>query len=220
MWDAWGWSYGVLRPEAVEGVPDAAEAKRELSSYYELSYEGSHPLKYYSGVGLRTSDCAGNGIAEVGFVGRVLMNAHHALEYGLAEGRGDLVRQAESVFGSYLEHGFTAAGLLRERVDYGRSAEGREDGVYSIRRQSEGVCAILSYLEGEESRGREHPGWDSRARALLDVLAGLQREDGSFPRKFSGVLEPVDSTGGSTASAERCLPKAAKRCHTRPALEV
>lgn len=84
---------------------------------------------------LRTADCESTGIAEVGFVGRVLLNAFNALEYAEANGREKLAAEARSIFDSYLQYGFTPGGLIREVVDFKRE---RETDVYSIRRQSGG----------------------------------------------------------------------------------
>lgn len=199
--DVWEYSYGKLCPEPVEDVCTPAEAKTRLSKFFEQSYVDSHPLKYYSGTGLRISDCKSNGKAEVGFIGRVLMNAFNALEYGYSVSEQGLVKDAESVFSSYLEYGFTPGGLFREDVDFDRDADGAERGVYSIRRQSEGICAVLSWLDYESAAGRSHTEWDARIRTLLDRFLLLQNQDGSFPRKFDDSLTVKDASGGSTSSA-------------------
>ena len=49
-------------------------------------------------------------------------------------------------------------------VDFKRE---RETDVYSIRRQSEGVYALLNYLAYEKQQGRSHPEWEARIRTLL-----------------------------------------------------
>lgn len=41
---------------------------------------------------MRTDDCQNTGSAEVGFVGRVLLNAFNAWEYGWKNNRADLKR--------------------------------------------------------------------------------------------------------------------------------
>ena len=199
--DVWEYSYDRLAPQPVEVRHTAEEAKAILSGFFTQSYVDSHPLKYYSGVGLRTADCKPNGTAEVGFIGRVLLNAFNALEYGQSSSMENLATQAESVLDSYLEHGFTPGGLFRENVSFDKSPEGYEDGIYSIRRQSEGICAILSYLDYEKDAGRRHPEWEARIRTVLDRFLLLQEEDGSFPRKFNDALEVKDPSGGSTSSA-------------------
>ena len=199
--DVWEYSYDRLAPQPVEVRHTAEEAKAILSGFFTQSYVDSHPLKYYSGVGLRTADCKPNGTAEVGFIGRVLLNAFNALEYGQSSSMENLATQAESVLDSYLGHGFTPGGLFRENVSFDRSPEGYEDGIYSIRRQSEGICAILSYLDYEKDAGRRHPEWEARIRTVLDRFLLLQEEDGSFPRKFNDALEVKDPSGGSTSSA-------------------
>src|SRR5690606_40344571 len=118
-----------------------------------------YDLKYYSGVHLRTDDCEHTGSAEVGFVGRVLLNAYNALEFGEKHGDQKLVDEASAIFSSYLEHGFTKNGFFREFVDYTHNSE---TDVLSIRRQSEGVFALLNYLHYEKTKGRKHPDWESK----------------------------------------------------------
>ena len=196
--DVWNYSFDALDPQPVKPRYTPAEAKAILAEYFAQSYVGDYPLKYTSGVELRTTDCESTGIAEIGFVGRVLLNAYNALEYGEANGREDLAANARSIFDSYLRYGFTPGGLLREVVDFKRE---RETDVYSIRRQSEGVYALLNYLAYEKQQGRSHPEWEARIRTLLEKFLSLQNPDGSFPRKFRDNLTVVDASGGSTPSA-------------------
>lgn len=196
--DVWNYSFDALDPQPVKPRYTTAEAKAILAEYFAQSYVGDYPLKYTSGVELRTADCESTGIAEIGFVGRVLLNAYNALEYGEANGREDLAANARSIFDSYLRYGFTPGGLLREVVDFKRE---RETDVYSIRRQSEGVYALLNYLAYEKQQGRSHPEWEARIRTLLEKFLSLQNPDGSFPRKFRDNLTVVDASGGSTPSA-------------------
>lgn len=196
--DVWNYSFDALDPQPVKPRYTPAEAKAILAEYFAQSYVGDYPLKYTSGVELRTADCESTGIAEIGFVGRVLLNAYNALEYGEANGREDLAANARSIFDSYLRYGFTPGGLLREVVDFKRE---RETDVYSIRRQSEGVYALLNYLAYEKKQGRSHPEWEARIRTLLEKFLTLQNPDGSFPRKFRDNLTVVDASGGSTPSA-------------------
>ena len=147
---------------------------------------------------MRTDDCASTGSVEVGFVGRVLLNAFNALEYGEANGRADLVEKANAVFDSYLQHGFTPNGFFREFIDYTHNVEPTE---LSIRRQSEGVFAIMHYLGYERKNKRRHPEWENKMKHILDAILKLQNEDGSFPRKFDDSYAIVDVSGGSTPSA-------------------
>lgn len=196
--DVWNYTYDSFRPEPVETVYDADKAKSVLANFFRESYVDKYDLKYYSGVHMRTADCDNTGSIEVGFVGRVLLNAFNALEYGESTGDGKLVADAKSVFDSFLAHGFTPNGFFREFVN---ADKGTETKVYSIRRQSEGAYAILNYLSYEKRQGRKHPEWEARIHALLDNFIRLQNADGSFPRKFDDNFTVVDPTGGSTPSA-------------------
>ncbi len=196
--DVWKYTYDIFRPEPVETGYDASSAKSVLANFFRESYVDRYDLKYYSGVHMRTADCDNNGTVEVGFVGRVLLNAFNALEYGESAGDRELVSDATAVFDSFLEHGFTPNGFFRESVNFAR---GNETKVYSIRRQSEGAYAVLNYLSYEKKHGRRHPEWEKRIRTLLDNFIRLQNGDGSFPRKFDDSFVVADPTGGSTPSA-------------------
>ena len=194
----WNYSFDVMRPQIVEGQRSAEDTKELLTKFYTDSYVDDYEIKYFSGVELRTDDCKSTGVAEVGFVGRVLLNAYNALEYGEANNRQDLVRIANSIFDSYLKNGFTSNGMFRELVDFEHN---REEEIYSIRRQSEGIYAILNYLKYEKTKKRSHPQWEERITTLLGNFLKIQNEDGSFPRKFDDNLNVSDKSGGSTPSA-------------------
>lgn len=71
--------------------------KEVLSNFFVESYVDDTPTKYYSGVELRTATCENLDVAEVGFVGRTLLNAFNALEYGESQNRKDLVDNANSI---------------------------------------------------------------------------------------------------------------------------
>ena len=204
--DTWNRTFDALDPQPIEPRYTPEQAKAVLSEYFVQSYVDDYPLKYTSGVELRTAAPTSNGIAEIGFLGRVLLNAFNALEYGEATRNDTLVKQAEAIFASYAREGFTSGGLFREVVDFQR---GRETDIYSIRRQSEGAYAVLTYLDYEKRHGRTHPEWEKRLRVLLEKLLRIQNADGSFPRKFRDDSSVVDVSGGSTPSATLPLTMAA-----------
>ena len=194
----WEYSYDTYRPQPVDTVYSVDRVKEVLSRYFTTSLVTSYPLVYNSGTHIRVADCHSKGVAEVGFVGRTLLNAFNALEYGYQQGREDLQENSNKVFDSYLQQGFTPAGFLREYVDFDKQTEGKD---LSIRRQSEGIYAVLHYLQFEQKNGRRHPEWEARIRQMLDSFLRLQNADGSFPRKFRDDFSVVDGSGGSTPSA-------------------
>lgn len=194
----WEYAFDTFRPAPVDGMPGTEQMKAMLSRYFTESYTDTHPLKYTSGVHLRVHDCDRRGSAEVGFVGRVLLNAFNALEYADEKGLDTLRRQSLAIFDSYLRHGFSDGGFFHEFVDY---ETGYTEPVHSIRRQAEGVYAMLHFLKYEAERGRRHPAWEKHLRQLLDRFVELQRPDGSMPRKFDDALAVTDPSGGSTPSA-------------------
>lgn len=212
----WEYSYDTMKPQKVMGTLDNANAKATLAKYFTGSYVDTHELKYFSGCAIRCITADPVGTAEVGFVGRTLLNAYNALEYGESNGRDDLVKMARNIFDSYLEHGFSANGFFRDVIDYDNNWENE---TYSIRRQSEGVMAILYYLQYEKQHKRKHPEWEAKIKGVLDNFAKLQQADGSFPRKFNDKLEIKDPTGGSTPCATLPLTMAYKYFGTKSYLE-
>lgn len=194
----WEYSYDSMAPGLVGTPYSEADMKETISNYFINSYVGDKPLKYNSGVHLETAGCDRNGIAEIGFIGRVLLNAFNALEYGEQQNKPLLVKNGRLTFDSYLENGFTPHGFFREFVNFD---DNTETGALSIRRQSEGVYAVLYYLDYERKQKRKHPEWEAKLKQVLDLILKCQYEDGSFPRKFTDNLTVVDKSGGSTPSA-------------------
>ncbi|MGQ1891603.1 hypothetical protein ACT29H_14275 [Thermophagus sp. OGC60D27] len=203
----WTSTFDYLKPQAVSLLYSENEIKRTLSNFFVESYVESEDLNYFSGIHLRTDECKDMGGAEVGFIGRVLLNAFFAHQYAIENGHLEVGKIAAKILNSYLENGFTDSGFFRESINYHTH---EESDVYSIRRQSEGVYAILNYLDYERKHGRNHPGWEGRMKKLLSNFLRLQNGDGSFPRKFKDNFELIDSTGGSTASAIVPLVMASK----------
>lgn len=195
---AWEYCYDTYAPQPVDTPYSIDDMKNTLSSFFVNSFMSKPELSYFSGVGLRTEDCQSNGEAEVGFVGRVLLNAFNAWEYGWESNREELKANSQKIFDSYLKNGFTPAGFFKEFVNVDRKFE---EPVHSIRRQSEGIYAMLHFLMYEKEQKRRHPEWDERMKKMLDMFMQLQNEDGSFPRKFRDDFSIVDKSGGSTPSA-------------------
>lgn len=203
----WEYSYDTNCPQPVNTPYTVDRMKEVMSNFFVESYVNNTSAHYYSGVELETATCASTDVAEVGFVGRTLLNAFNALEYGAQQKRPDLVDNANSVFDTYLQNGFSQAGFINEVVHYNRELK---DPVHSIRRQSEGVYAVLNYLNYEKQQKRKHPEWEKRIKGMLDSFLRLQNADGSFPRKFKDDFSIVDESGGSTPSATLPLVMAYK----------
>ena len=77
--------------------------KEVMSNFFVESYVSGNATNYFSGEGLLTATCESGSVAEIGFVGRTLLNAFNALEYGEANQRAELVQNANAVIDSYLE---------------------------------------------------------------------------------------------------------------------
>lgn len=195
----WHNSFDLMEPQPLENQKFSDhEIKSTLTEYFKSSYIDLGELKGFSGAHLETETCESVPILEIGFIGRVLLNAFNALEYGEANQDEGLVEMANTIFESYAQNGFNEQGLIREYIDFGR---GEEPNVYSIRRQSEGLYAMLLFLKYENQKGRKHKELETKTKNLIDKLLTLQLADGSFPRKFASDLSLIDITGGSSPSA-------------------
>ena len=194
----WEYCYDTYQPKPLNATCSIEEVKGVLSNFFVASLVENKPLVYNSGAHIKVADCKSAGKAEVGFIGRVLLNSFNAWEYGWQQGREDLKANSLKVFDSYLKNGFTEAGFFKEYVDFDKDFE---EPVHSIRRQSEGIYAMLHFLDYEKEYERRHPEWESRLKRMLDMFLNLQNEDGSFPRKFRDDFSVVDASGGSTPSA-------------------
>lgn len=107
----WQYSYDTYHPEPVDTFYSVKQIKDVLSNYFTNSLVDKYPLIFNSGVHLRVDDCMTRSIAEVGFIGRTLLNAFNAWEYGWETGRDDLKENSRRIFDSYLSHGFTRSGF-------------------------------------------------------------------------------------------------------------
>ncbi len=214
--DVWNYTYDTLNPTPVAMDLDNDQAKGYLANYFRSSFVDDYDMKYYTSCGIRTDDCANNGQFEVGFVGRVLLNAYNALEYGRTHGDQAMVDNATSIFNSVLEHGFTPNGFFKETMNL---ENGDEADILSIRRQSEGVFAVLNYLDTERRLGKRNKEWENKISVLLDNMLSLQNSDGSFPRKFRADMSIHDAAGGSTPSATLPLTMAYRYFKNKKYLE-
>ena len=201
----WQLCFDNLKPQALKPLFTPDEMKKGLTNYFRQSYVSNYPLKYNSGHTLLTSDCKPFPEAQVGFCGRVLLNAFNAIEYGEQHGEQDLVTMGNEILESYLQHGLTSAGYFYDDVNFTRGFPTDDKVVHSIRQQSEGVYAILLYLKYEKAHGRRHPQWEARIKGILDGFLKLQKADGSFARKYHDDGTDVDATGGSTPSSTSAL---------------
>ena len=201
----WEYCFDRLNPQPLKPLYTAEQMKQGMSNYFTKSYVDRFPLKFNSGHGLRCDDCKPFTHMQIGFCGRVLLNAFNALEYGEAHNRPDLVKLGNDVFDSFLEHGFTSRGYFWDNIIYGKEEPTEETIVHSIRQQSEAAYAVFHYLRYERLHGRQHKAWEKKLRTLLDNFVGLIKSDGSFARKYHDNGTDIDGSGGSTPSATSTL---------------
>ncbi|MBW4766157.1 hypothetical protein [Hoylesella nanceiensis] len=199
----WQYSFDKMRPQPITPLYSADEMKGQLTNYFRSSFVDKFPLKYNSGITLETENCNPYTEVQLGFCGRVLLNAFNEIEYGETHHQTDLFNMGQDIIKSWLQNGFTAQGWFIDWVNYSEGMP--KEFVHSIRQQSEGIYAILHYLNYEKKHGRQHPEWEKRTRQLLNNLIALQKSDGHFARKYNDAGEDIDASGGSTPSATSTL---------------
>lgn len=199
----WQYSFDKMRPQPITPPYSADEMKGQLTNYFRSSFVDKFPLKYNSGITLETENCNPYTEVQLGFCGRVLLNAFNEIEYGETHNQTDLFNMGQDIIKSWLQNGFTAQGWFIDWVNYSEGMP--KEFVHSIRQQSEGIYAILHYLNYEKKHGRQHPEWEKRTRQLLNNLIALQKSDGHFARKYNDAGKDIDASGGSTPSATSTL---------------
>jgi hypothetical protein len=199
----WQYSFDKMRPQPITPLYSADEMKGQLTNYFRSSFVDKFPLKYNSGITLETENCNPYTEVQLGFCGRVLLNAFNEIEYGETHHQTDLFNMGQDIIKSWLENGFTAQGWFIDWVNYSEGMP--KEFVHSIRQQSEGIYAILHYLNYEKKHGRQHLEWEKRTRQLLNNLIALQKSDGHFARKYNDAGKDIDASGGSTPSATSTL---------------
>ncbi|WP_278989979.1 hypothetical protein [Segatella bryantii] len=198
----WCHSFDKMAPQPLTPRYTPAEMKSGLAQYFKQSYVDSTPLKYHSGISIQTATCNRESRVQLGFCGRVLLNAFNALEYGEQQQDEQLVSMGKNIFDSWLAHGITPNGWLIDDKPIVR-AGGQQ--IHTIRQQSEGIYALLHYLSYEKKQHRKHSEWELRVRKMLDNMVAMQLSDGHFARKFKEDGTVHDISGGSTSSATSAL---------------
>lgn len=199
----WQYCFDQMQPEPLRSTFSADEVKKQLCGYFRESFVDRFPLKYNSGLTVAIDDCRPATEVQIGFCGRVLLNAFNEIEYGEANRDAELTEMGRSILYSFLVNGFSAKGYFHDFVNFNDGIP-TED-IHSIRQQSEAVYAILHYLKYEKTHGRKHKDWETKIRQLLDNFVSLQKPDGHFARKFKDDGSDVDASGGSTPSATSAL---------------
>lgn len=213
----WQYSFDRNNPQPVKQKFSDDKAKEIMTNYFKEAYVDKYPLKYLASGGMEVATCNSPSQAEVGFIGRTVLNAFNSIEFGEKNNRPDLVKIGNNIIDSYLEHGFTPTGYFHEWLNLDNNDDGK---VYSIRRQSEGAMAIFYYLQYEKEHGRKHAKWEERMKTLLNNFVKMQKADGSFARKFNADSKDVDASGGSTPCATLALAMGYKYFKNKTYLEA
>ena len=197
--NTWNYCFDHLSPADMTPLFTPDEVKSRLTNYMRNAYVADHPLKFYSSTGINIFNCQPVHEMQLGFCGRVLLNAFNAIEYGDSHADSRLAADGRSVFDSFIAHGFSPEGYIVDFVNY--QTDGHPTDVHTIRQQSEGAYAAMLYLDYEQRNGRKHPGWEQALRRLLNRFVSIQNADGSYPRKFNDAGQTIDASSGSTPSA-------------------
>ncbi|MCG8326789.1 MAG: hypothetical protein MI974_03835 [Chitinophagales bacterium] len=189
----WAQSFDFHQPQPLEQNLGNHEIKSILTNYFKESLATTNGLTGFSGLWFDMKSCETTGVLSVGFCGRTLLNAFNLLEYATINNDQELLDLANRVIDSYFKDGWTNTGLIRELIyrDY------KED-VYSLRKQTEGIVALMYILKFKKDRGEDVSDIESRVKKLLDRFAQMQATDGSLPRKFGVDFGVLDDSKGST----------------------
>ena len=114
----WQYSYDRMQPQPLKSAYTSAEVKAALSDYFRHSFVDRYPLKYNSGLSLRVNDCLPETEMQIGFCGRVLLNAFNEIEYGVETKDEELVNKGQAIFDSFLSNGFGEGGYLHDFVNF------------------------------------------------------------------------------------------------------
>ena len=79
----WEYSYDMYRPQPVSTSYSSEKMKEVMSNYFVESFIDGPVLSYYASPRMHVLTCDSPPVAEVGFVGRVLLNAFNAWELAL-----------------------------------------------------------------------------------------------------------------------------------------
>ena len=195
----WTKCFDLYQPKPLPVQFTGEEVKDQLTNYFHNSFVERYKLKFNSGLSLQTTNCTPVSEMEIGFCGRVLLNAFNEIEYGWQHDDKSLITMGNKIFQSFLTYGFTDNGFIYDHIWYDRKVPYEDK--HSIRQQSEAIYAILHFLKYEKDHGRKHPEWDKKVIGILNNFVKMQNIDGSFARKFKDNGSIIDSSGGSTPSA-------------------
>ena len=171
----WQYCFDQMQPQPLTQQFTANQVKAQLCNYFRESYVSEFPLKYNSGITILTDDCKPSREVQLGFCGRVLLNAFNEVEWGEANNDKQLVEMGHSIIESFMQNGFTDAGYFIDFVNFRDGMPKSKDVVHSIRQQSEAVYAMLHFLKYERQHGRQHKEWEKKMRTVLDNFLTLQK---------------------------------------------
>lgn len=158
----WNLCYDTLKPTPIAPKYSPEEVKAQLTNYFRKSFISDKPLKFNSALSLRIDECKPVAEMEIGFCGRVLLNAFNEIEYGEEHAQEDLVDMGHSILSSFMANGFTPAGYIYDHLWYNKKDSYQDK--HTIRQQSEAVYALLHYLHYENEHGRKHKDWEERIK--------------------------------------------------------
>ena len=145
----WQYCFDQMQPQPLTQQFTVNQVKAQLCNYFRESYISEFPLKFNSGITILTDDCKPSREVQLGFCGRVLLNAFNEVEWGEAHDDKQLVDMGHSIIKSFMQNGFTDSGYFFDFVNFNHGMPQSKDVKHSIRQQSEAVYAMLHYLKYE-----------------------------------------------------------------------
>jgi hypothetical protein len=97
-----------MQPQPLTQQLTANQVKAQLCNYFRESYISEFPLKYNSGITILTDDCKPSREVQLGFCGRVLLNAFNEVEWGEAPHIQLIGTSGPDSEGEAFEHGWIA----------------------------------------------------------------------------------------------------------------
>ncbi len=140
---------------------------------------------------------------EVGFIGRVLLNAAFCLEYGLEHKHQEYINYGVSIIDSFILAATESSWLRESYIGSEQRWKGQEQ--LFLRRQAEGALAVYQAYKVAERYGIKKPVWYEIARKISENICSIQiieknENEGSIPFSFDYSSNPLDNRTVSTPS--------------------
>jgi hypothetical protein len=208
--EQWRTAYALYAPPPRAPAGNAASVRDALARFVAAHYDHRSVVAGFTYVMTVPRATVLLPYTEPGFTGRAFLNARYLLTQGRAEHDAAWVAMAESVYDTWItagtQNGFfhDVWDMRKNRPASDRSVNGAPDGV-GIRREAEALWALIGAVGDEAARGNGRDAWRAAAVAHLENLLTLQRNDGSFCRRYRYDGRCLDPNAGGTSAVVPAL---------------